>query len=382
MSGSNSQPADEQQPLAHGTHSEAMRPSALWAQTITWGLILSAGLAVTWLVVAKTEEIVVAPGQLEPIGKVIDVQVPVGGVVKDVLVEEGQRVEKGQLLLRLDQEASADRVLTVRNTIALKEAEIALKIQEATRFLELNRSEQMMLEAQLALDQDILQRLEALNKEGASSELVLLQQRNKTRETQGKLDQAKIERRRQETIINQQLKSLETDVVNLKNQSTEARIQERHEEVRSPVSGLVFQLQARDAGFVTQSSEPILQIVPFDNLEAKVEVASSDIGFVSVGDQADISIDSFPASDFGALEGSVRQIGSDAFPPDPQQVGSVYRFPVQITLSSQQLKIKDGQELSLQTGMSLTANIKLREVSYLQLLLGSFRDKAQSLRRI
>ena len=359
-----------------------MRPSALWAQTITWGLILSAGLAVTWLVVAKTEEIVVAPGQLEPIGKVIDVQVPVGGVVKDVLVEEGQRVEKGQLLLRLDQEASADRVLTVRNTIALKEAEIALKIQEATRFLELNRSEQMMLEAQLALDQDILQRLEALNKEGASSELVLLQQRNKTRETQGKLDQAKIERRRQETIINQQLKSLETDVVNLKNQSTEARIQERHEEVRSPVSGLVFQLQARDAGFVTQSSEPILQIVPFDNLEAKVEVASSDIGFVSVGDQADISIDSFPASDFGALEGSVRQIGSDAFPPDPQQVGSVYRFPVQITLSSQQLKIKDGQELSLQTGMSLTANIKLREVSYLQLLLGSFRDKAQSLRRI
>ena len=51
-----------------------------------------------------------------------------------------------------------------------------------------------------------------------------------------------------------------------------------------------------------------------------------------------------------------------------------------IQLDSQQLKLKDGQELPLQVGMSLTSNIKLRKVSYLQLLLGTFQEKVDSLR--
>jgi HlyD family secretion protein len=51
-------------------------------------------------------------------------------------------------------------------------------------------------------------------------------------------------------------------------------------------------------------------------------------------------------------------------------------------LNSQQFRLRSGQVLPLQVGMSLTANIKLRKVSYLQLLLGSFQDKAESLRRL
>jgi HlyD family secretion protein len=96
----------------------------------------------------------------------------------------------------------------------------------------------------------------------------------------------------------------------------------------------------------------------------------------------DISIDSFPATDFGVLEGTVRQVGSDALPPDPQKQRQEYRFPASIQLASQQLKLKSGKQLPLQVGMSLTANIKLRKVSYLQLLLGTFKDKTDSLRRI
>lgn len=149
----------------------------------------------------------------------------------------------------------------------------------------------------------------------------------------------------------------------------------------SPVDGIVFDLKARSSGFVAQTSEPILKIVPVDKLQAKVEVDSRNIGFVSVGAPADISIDSFPASDFGVIQGKVTRIGSDALPPDPAQ-NKTYRFPTDISLSSQSLKIRNGRELPLQVGMSLTANIKLRKVTYLQLLLGSFRDKADSLRRL
>jgi HlyD family secretion protein len=113
-----------------------------------------------------------------------------------------------------------------------------------------------------------------------------------------------------------------------------------------------------------------------------VEIASSDIGFVRAGMPVEISIDSFPSTDFGVLEGTVRQIGSDALPPDQLKERKDYRFPASVSLASQQLKLKSGRQLPLQVGMSLTANIKLRKVSYLQLLLGSFKDKTDSLRRI
>jgi HlyD family secretion protein len=99
-----------------------------------------------------------------------------------------------------------------------------------------------------------------------------------------------------------------------------------------------------------------------------------------VGKQADISIDSFPATDFGVIQGKVVKIASDALPPD--DMIKTYRFPTDIKLNTQQLRLKSGQMLPLQAGMSLQANIKLRKVSYLQMLLGGFQDKADSIRRL
>ena len=89
----------------------------------------------------------------------------------------------------------------------------------------------------------------------------------------------------------------------------------RYQDVRSPVDGVVFDLKPTGPGFVAQGSEPVMKIVPFSALQAKVEIESSDIGFVRVGRPADISIDSFPATDFGVLLGTVKGIGSDALPP-------------------------------------------------------------------
>ena len=98
--------------------------------------------------------------------------------------------------------------------------------------------------------------------------------------------------------------------------------------------------------------------------------------------ESDISIDSYPSTDFGVLQGEVVKVGSDALTPDAQEQRQELAFPVTIELASQQLKLKSGSQLRLGVGMSLTANIKLRKVSYLQLLLGEFQDKAESLKRI
>ena len=97
---------------------------------------------------------------------------------------------------------------------------------------------------------------------------------------------------------------------------------------------------------------------------------------------ADISINSYPVIDFGILPGKVTRIGSDALAPDPQEQRQELSYPVTSNLVQQQLQMKSGARLPLQVGMSLTANIELRKVSYLQLLLGEFQDKAESLQRL
>ena len=97
-----------------------------------------------------------------------------------------------------------------------------------------------------------------------------------------------------------------------------------------------------------------------------------------------IVIDSYPASDFGSLKGKIESIGSDVLDENTMSDQKRFFFPGRIKLNSQEFLLSNGNvlPLPLQVGMSLTANIKLRRVSYLKLLLGTFRDKSDSLKRL
>jgi hemolysin D len=357
-----------------------LQQSRFLARTLTWALVGCTGFGLAWLTFAQTEEVVVAPGKLEPIGAVKTIQVPVGGVLEEVLVKDGQRVTKGEVLLRLDNETTKDREQSLQKSIAAKRQQLSLKEVELQRYLSLNDTEQQVLRQNLALEREILDRIEGLQRNGASSELQVLQQRNKLREIQGELAKTMMDRQRQVAILQQAVQQLRGELADLQSKLTELRVNIRYQDIRSPVDGVVFDLKPTGPGFVAQGSEPVMKIVPYSNLKAEVEIDSSKIGFVKVGKPVDISIDSFPSSDFGVLHGTVKRIGSDALPPD--QLKQTYRYPAEIELSSQQLEVKSGAQLPLQVGMSLTANIKLRKVSYLQLLLGEFKDKAESLRQI
>ena len=303
--------------LKNNDNEVVLKQSRFWAQSITWTLISTSAFGVGWLSFAKTEEIVVARGKLEPSAGVVEVQMPLQGITSELLVEEGQKVLKGEVLIKLD--------------------------------TEITNAQKIAAEEKLKINQKILDKLELLVNEGAVSELQYLEQKK--------------------------------TIADLKSQLSSLMVTLKYQEIIAPISGLVFDLKPNGQGYVANTSEPMLKIVPTDNLKAKIEIDSSDIGFVSVGKNTDISIDSFPASDFGVLDGVITKIGSDALPPDPRQ-NKGYRFPADIKLNNQFLHLKNGKKLPLQAGMSLTANIKLRKVSYLQLLLGTFKQKTDSLKEI
>ena len=145
-------------------------------------------------------------------------------------------------------------------------------------------------------------------------------------ETRGKLMQSKAERLRQIALLDQQTAQLKSGLADLNGRLVESKGTLRHQQLRSHVDGVVFDLKPTSRGFTAQSTQTVMKVVPMGSLEAKVEVPSNKIGFVQVPQgcpedrdacmTADISIDSFPSSDFGVLKGKVTRIGSDALDPD------------------------------------------------------------------
>ena len=385
--------------FSSGDHNEAvLQQSQVWVKAVTWSLIGTTVFFIGWLGIARTEEVVVATGKLEPVGNVKEIRIPPGSVVEDILVKNGERVSKNQALIRLDQESTAEQLNSLEQGVKektsqtlQKQEQLSLKNQERERTLELNREQLSTTRNNLELENQILGRLQGLAREGATPDIQYLQQRNKVAGLKGELIKLELEGKRQINQINQQVEQVKAELAGLRSERaqlnanlTEVRVTNKNQTLRAPVSGIVFDLKLNNPGYISQaqSSEAVLKVVPFNTLEADVEIPSNKIGFVRVGQPADISIDSFPASDFGVLEGKVHSVGSDALPPNQQQMRQGYAYPAVIKLDSQQLKIKNGRTLPLQVGMSLTANIKLRSVSYLQLLLNTFQNKTDSLREL
>ena len=201
------------------------------------------------------------------------------------------------------------------------------------------------------------------------------------------LSKLTIERDRKLNILAQEIEQLESEqarirseIVGLKSKLIGASVTLKYQSLKAPVSGIIFDLKPTTEGYVAQSSEPIMKIVPFDDLEADIEIPSNKIGFVKVGMPVEINIDSFPSSDFGVLNGKIKSIGSDALVPSQLEQRPDYRYPAIVELDTQKLELKNGKSLPLQVGMSLSTNIKLRKVSYLKLLLGGFSRKVDSLK--
>lgn len=267
----------------------------------------------------------------------------------------------------------------------------------------------------LALNQKILNNLTPLAETGAIAQIQYLKQQNEVEANQSEVDQllqeqirlqlaitqsqaktqntVDVDRREITTRIAENEKRLaEIDsqimkaivennkrIAEIDSQITQAQQVLKYEQVRSPVDGVVFDLKATHAGFVANSAEPILKVVPTDSLVAKVSITNQDIGFVREGMTVDVRIDSFPYSEFGDIKGTLVWIGSDALPPT--QIQPYYTFPAKIRLHKQSLNVK-GREIRLQSGMSLNANIKVRERTVMSIFLDQFTKAAESLKTV
>ncbi len=91
-----------------------LQQSPLWERAILWVLMGLTTTAIIWVCVAKIESAIPAQGKLEPQGTVKEVQAPVDGVVKNIYVDDGQRVSSGDRLLSLDPTVAQAQVASLQ----------------------------------------------------------------------------------------------------------------------------------------------------------------------------------------------------------------------------------------------------------------------------
>ena len=163
-----------------------------------------------------------------------------------------------------------------------------------------------------------------------------------------------------DTQLNRSIVENSKRIQELNSQISNAEMTLSYQTIAAPVSGLIFDLEAYP-GYVPpsgQAAQPVLKIVPEDQLVAEVYIRPEDIGFVRQDMATDVRITAFPFGEFGDVKGKVEFIGKDALEPEPPY--DFFRFPAKITLDQQFIEI-DGENKQLQSGMGVQANIRVKE---------------------
>lgn len=124
--------------------------------------------------------------------------------------------------------------------------------------------------------------------------------------------------------------------------------------ITAPVSGVIQQLAVNTLGGVLTPAQPVMMIVPQDAvLEAEVNFLNKDIGFLNIGQEAHLKIESFPYTKYGMIEGTISVLSSDAI--KDEHLGLIYKG--RITLKKPFITVDD-KKIPLMPGMHLTAEVK------------------------
>ena len=356
-----------------------LKPAPVWSQALIWTIIGTACLAFVYAIFAKIDEVVLAPGELQPLGAERPIKAPFAGVVKEILVKEGQPVNADQPLLRLDPDVSGKRAETLTQQLRL----------ERTRFLEESRSiearEQSLrertdgLRRSLRTENQIYQQILPLANQGGIQRMQILQQRNKVEQLESEIAQSRANLQEvQAQLLKMKQESLR-ELADLDRQLTEVRDTQDKEVLKAPVSGVVFGLVPSSPGYAASPGETLVKVVPGGVLEAKIYLTNRDVGFVKPGMPAQIRVETFPYTQFGAINGRLKAVGSLPLPPDEHNPQP--RFPAYVRLDRDYL-LRGSQRFPVSSGQSVQVNLILREKRVITLLTDATDKMFDSLRRI
>lgn len=407
-------------------------PPSPIGRMVLWTIIAFLVVGIIWLFVGEVDEVAVARGKITPSGNIKVVQSGNKGIVKEIFVEEGQKVKKGDVLITLDttktqadvdalkkqvafytmtvdrlqaemndapfivepnelldpKDVSAQKSLYDSRRIKLNSDKTRLEavISQQRASIASSRATQEKYNALLAVAVEKEGKLNELYKSDAVSYFQLLEAR------QTRVDYQKSSEAMVEEILKAEAQLAEANtqlanVINTYKQETMTQLVEAkrqldsyQEELRkanqtneqsvitAPDSGEIDGLSIFTIGGVVGEGQTLMNIVPEDvKMEVEAYVDNKDIGFVRVGQDAEVKVETFNFQKFGMLDAEVKDISADAKDDDrDKEKDKKY----QVTLSLE----NDTSGMDLQPGMNVTAEIKIKKKRIVDFFLDPFRQ--------
>ncbi|HWA38951.1 MAG TPA: HlyD family type I secretion periplasmic adaptor subunit [Burkholderiales bacterium] len=351
------------------------RPPSPLGRKVLWTVLALFATMLAWALVGRLDVVAVAEGKLVPASYLKIVQPAEQGVVKEILVQEGEQVRQGQVLIRMDAAlAQADvrameteyhtRRLTIRRIDAQLqrkkfqrneddpeelflqvEAQQAANVQAYENALAQERSLLEKARHDLAAAEQTRAKLaqvlphyveqerafDKLSKDGFAGRILATDKARERIEKEQDLRTQEFIIRSNTALIAQSerrlaqigadyRRQLQTERVEVGNQLERvrqelAKIAHRHGllELKAPADGVVKDLATHTAGTVAAPGTILMTLVPRDErMVAEVWVGNHDVGFVRGGQPAKVKLAPFQFQKYGMIEGRVKQVSADA----------------------------------------------------------------------
>ena len=303
--------------------------SQIWSRRLLWSIISAVSVGFIYSSIVRIDEVVTAVGELQAKGSERPIKSPIGGTIKTININEGQKVKNGEVLIKLDSSIYQAQIQGLR-----------LNVENLYESLEIS--------------QNVLDIYETLFKEGAISKVDYLEKKITVQDIKFKMNQAN------------------SKIEEIKAMDVKTRLS-------SPVDGVVFNLIPSSKGYAVTEGEVLLKIVPDGDLEAKVFLTNKDVGFLTPNMKAEIRVDAFPFTQFGSIKGKLELIGEEVLPADQQYPQS--RFPVIVSLDKQYLNLEE-KKYKLKSGQSVAVNFIVKKKRLITLLTDTIDKAFDSLRGI
>ena len=338
-------------------------------------IIVASALAfaffIIWASLAQVDEVTAGQGKVIPSSKLQVITAADPATVSEILVRSGQRVRKGQLLARLDNPESASQLgqleaetqslqarssrLTAEGTgtstacqgadcageqalRAVRESAVRSKVASLQASAEQARRQAAeaaatisSLQGTLALAQRQVQMMEPLAAKHIVPETDLMDKRREVIDIQGRIAAAREQQGRAMAAVREaqaqasqagfefrQSALDERSQINAKIAVNEQSLRGAQgklsrTEIRSPVEGVVNDVQVTTIGGYVQPGQKIMEVVPLgEKLLVETRVEPSDIAFIKVGDRALVKVTAYDFSTYGGLDGRVVQVSADS----------------------------------------------------------------------
>ncbi|MBT9525816.1 MAG: HlyD family type I secretion periplasmic adaptor subunit [Rhizobacter sp.] len=360
----------------------------------TWALYLMAIIlisAIAWASIARVDEITRADARVIPDGKEQVIASLEGGILRELHVREGQTVHEGQELAQLDptrfesqqNEGQAKRI-AIMATIARLTAEAngrALNFPKEVadmpgivegetdaynarkhaldEALQTNARNVVLLMKELGVS-------EAMSAKGLMSEVEVMRLRRQVNDLQLQ-SRERTNKFRQDASTD--LVRVQTELSLLDEQLAGRADVLRRTVLTSPVRGLVKNIRTNTIGGVVAPGAPMMEIVPIGSrvlVEARIK--PRDIGFVRVGQKAEVKLAAYDYTTYGGLQGKIEYISPDALGDTDRAAADATYYRVMLRSDRSTLKEK-GKPLPILPGMTGQVEVRTGERSVLSFIL-------------